>query len=990
MEIEKEITERIITYYDYLKEHRDVEFEMIIRQGNINSYDFMSVLQYLRSINLQFKFHEETLSINFRHKNTPYRYEIVGKSNINSYCSSNDINTVSKATLVSKTMINGKYPIYIDDYGLKINMKNEEEVVAKDKPEIVKEIRKSLYSLKKVYRLKKRFSFFSKDNMFRFDLTVVKSSKKESGSANLVPSFNLISSGIFQSDDEYEIEVEFLRPENNWPSDDNFISSLFNKSSVVLRVLDNDDYIISNSKKKEVVDNYKKLTGMEKSDRPFIGPMPITLEMKNLLKPDLGINSILEDYTVTDKADGERHLLFIDSDGKVYLINNRMNVKYTGLKNDNHKNSLIDGEYITKSYSNRPIKVYAAFDIYFDKGEDVCTLPLMSDKSEDSRIKRMNNVTSSNFSGDKEMQVTSKEFLSGNIFQASQKILNKSEVHGIQYYIDGLIYTPKYLPVGAAYKDAKPTLGGSWIKVFKWKPPHDNTIDFLVKTETNDSGSDIVEEVNGKYNKVLNLYVGYDIMKSKKVTPKDYLLGTIDLSRKYVNIKFNPPEETEADISRVYVPLDGNNTMRTTKTSEIIMDGRVVEFAYQKNKWVPLRLRPDKTMGNDFSTAVNIWKSIKNPVTENIITGKDPININADDINDNDLYYNRVESRDKSASASMLDFHNYWVKNMNLVAKFKGKAKSVFDIACGKGSDRYKYLQAGFTTIVGVDKSEDNIVNPVDGAYSRIIKSRPMPNDKSLVVFLPLDCSKVIDANYINAIKDEDTKDIFKLLWGMATIPKLEKYHALVSNQFDLVACQFAIHYFFENKVVLNAFISNVDSVLKEGGYFVGTCLDGLEVDKMMRENKIEKGNSVQGRINDRVLWDIKKNYDSIDTSDPMKNFGLKIDVYMETINQRLTEYLVDFRLLEIEFAKRGIRLLTPKEYSEFDMTSSSSTFKDLFHNMIESNNRHPSVENAKKMKPEERSYSFLNRWFIFKKDTSSPPQVSAPKRRGRPPKKTT
>jgi SAM-dependent methyltransferase len=1011
MEITKENRDKIILYYNYVREHRDIEFEVLVRHGQINNYDFMSALQYLRSIKIPFKFHEETLSINFKHKNVPYRYEVIGKKDISIYCSTNNINNIAKPILISKSWVQGKYPIYIDDYSLKINMKEEQPIQSDDhgdNGDIAKEIKKNLHALKKVFRFKKRFSFFSEDGLFRYDLTIVKSSKKEDGSANLMPALNLLNSGIFQSEDHYEIEIEFLRPDKDWPTDEQFVNSLFNQQALLLQVLDEDDHIISITTKNNVLKNYRKLAAIQsKEDKHFIGPKPITLEVKNLLKPDLGINSIIQDYTVTDKADGERHLLFIDSDGKVYIINDRLVVRFTGLT---HKmiNSILDGEYITRSKSNRAIKMFMVFDIYFHKGENVSNLPLMGDKNEDSRINRMNDVTSSEFTGNSKITIHSKEFLSGNIFKASKQILDKSEIGNLPYKIDGLIYTPKYIPVGGLYKDSKPIFGGPWVKVFKWKPPEDNTIDFLVKTEVNDSGSDIVEEIDGKYHKILNLYVGYNIMKSQKITPYEYLTGTVDLTEGYINTKFEPPEEIYQNISKAYVELDGNNTMRT-KSGDIVYDGRVVEIAFKDKKWQPLRIRRDKTMGNDFGTAVNIWRSINNPVTIEIITGQQPLNIDETEAIDADMYYNRLESRDKSASKPMLDFHNYWVKNMNMVAKFKGKASSVFDIACGKGSDRDKYWKADFKTIVGVDKSEDNIVNPIDGAYARLLKNIKSGHVKldarHIIAFVPIDCSKVIDATYINTIKDEQTKNVLKVLWGQHDDPALQKYHNIVGNKFDVVACQFAIHYFFDNSITLNAFITNVASVLKDGGYFIGTCLDGIEVDKAMRESNIEKGNSIQGKIKDRIVWDIKKSYDKLDLDDPEKNYGLQVDVYMETINKRSPEYLVDFRLLESELAKKGIRALTDDECRDLDVSSHSGTFKDLFKLMVDSNKRSYYIDSAKEMKDEEKSYSFMNRWFIFRKisdDTLDkddkkkieiappPPAKPAPKKRGRAPKKTT
>ena len=74
-----------------------------------------------------------------------------------------------------------------------------------------------------------------------------------------------------------------------------------------------------------------------------------TLEKENMANPDeYGVISILSEYTVTEKADGERILIYVDSKGKIYLINNTYKIDDTGLIASNELfNSLIDGEYIS-------------------------------------------------------------------------------------------------------------------------------------------------------------------------------------------------------------------------------------------------------------------------------------------------------------------------------------------------------------------------------------------------------------------------------------------------------------------------------------------------------------------------------------------------------------------------------------------------------------------------------------------------------------------
>ena len=58
--------------------------------------------------------------------------------------------------------------------------------------------------------------------------------------------------------------------------------------------------------------------------------------MINLLNSDdinnatKAVGNIRNNYTVTDKADGMRKLLYINNDGKIYLLTTSMNIEFTG------------------------------------------------------------------------------------------------------------------------------------------------------------------------------------------------------------------------------------------------------------------------------------------------------------------------------------------------------------------------------------------------------------------------------------------------------------------------------------------------------------------------------------------------------------------------------------------------------------------------------------------------------------------------------------
>jgi hypothetical protein len=59
-------------------------------------------------------------------------------------------------------------------------------------------------------------------------------------------------------------------------------------------------------------------------------------------------NSILEGYTVTNKADGDRCFLFVQRDKRVIRVTPNMNISWTGLSatKDIHVGDVLDGEYL--------------------------------------------------------------------------------------------------------------------------------------------------------------------------------------------------------------------------------------------------------------------------------------------------------------------------------------------------------------------------------------------------------------------------------------------------------------------------------------------------------------------------------------------------------------------------------------------------------------------------------------------------------------------
>ncbi len=986
MEVPTELYDRLVDVVSLFNKNKTFELEAKCKK-KLSSTDFTNVIKYLRSIKYDEINHPEMLDI----FTSNYRISIEGKDAIQSYCKTNKTANIENITVITKKIIPGVKPIIFDDVNFKIDLKNEVPIEEMKQGEILTELPDS----NKGFRLKKRYSYVDKEGIIRYDLTIVKSSKILGINNDFVAYQSYSESGTSSSQEEYEIEIELIKRSTK---DSKKIAKYFLQSIVELySVLSNEEFLIFQKEKDDVLQNYLRIvlgnkfnpkTMFDVKNKPksfFIGPQPVTLEQKNIIDDELGVVTIKKDYTVTEKADGERMLLFISNTGKCYYINNRLDVKFTGVKVMSLSNTILDGEYVSRDIINRPIKVFAVFDIYWDNGNDIRFLPLIAEDKKNDRYTVMKNIVSKikdKFESQK-IEIFVKEFKYGeNIFEESKTILDSEVTGKFKYYTDGLIFTPKSLPVGGSFKSDKSTdIVSTWNRVFKWKPPKDNTIDFLVTSK-----EDYTVYDGNKY-KVIDLFVGYNPVQWEPINPLDYLEDKLKITQSYIAKKFMPGDVSDAEsFSKSFIKTSEKDKIYC-KNGDEITNNCIVEFAYSDeqipsvNRWVPLRVRYDKTdmfkryglsgTANDYGTAMNIWKSIRYPVTKCMIIG-DKL-IEKKDIVEDDIYYYRVISRDKFASKSMLDFHNYWIKNRLLFRSLRGKAKTLFDVSCGKGGDIPKWIDIGLNKVLGVDISKDNIENPVDGAYARTLQNKRFNKSQHNYVYATLDSSRKFQKEYFETIENENDKRICKLLWNIGSVKTPEKYKGFATNGFDVVSCQFSIHYFFENENKLDNLLWNVNQHLSDGGYFIGTCLDGMKIKQLLKG--IKKNEAKSGIRDDRVLWHIRKLYDN----DTKVNFGDTISVYMESIGKEAKEYLVNFQTLVKKLEDYNIKLLSTSELKELNITHTNQSFGTFdkefsqFDSLLKTNGLSSEnmnfVDSIKLMTEAEKTYSFMNMWFIFKKN---------------------
>ncbi|QOI90174.1 putative mRNA-capping enzyme [Pyramimonas orientalis virus] len=944
MELSKSNYELVIKSLTDANANVNYEFECVFSHKDLNKQKFTELLNYLsksKQFDLIKSIHRESLDISLL--NTNYRVSIEKQPLIVDFCKTGYL---SEFSILKKSPITNNENIKLLEYDIYFKIKNEQVI------DNVENFSDLFANNDKFFRNKKRFSFNHSSGYFRVDLTIVKSSKNVSKSIQY--------SGVLSAKDKFEIEIEYLNDVGKTKKQGDVVETLFNIIEIIQKVLDDTDFVITNSQKEQVIIEYLNLVNpkvflnnktdlkdfihrnvLKKPKSFFLSYQPVTLEQTNLLESDLGKLSIKDGYSVTEKADGERMLLYVDNNNNVFMMDSRLTVRSVGVKHK-YANSLIDGEFVKRSKHNTVLNHFMAFDIYFMNNKDVRSTKLIPTRYD--TLKDFCKTANSQF------VINPKTYhYDDDIFKLSKKVYNKDKY---VYHIDGLIYTPINLNVGAYYKEEESntdTFGGTWMSVMKWKPPDENSVDML-----SSYGEELFVPNVGRC-VLCNLQVAYRTDSDELIDPFKVLTNTTIISKTtFIKKTF----------VQVYLKIRDGDKKPKTKMNEPIYNNTIVEYVYDETQdellsWVPYRVRYDKTdlyqktnniMGtaNSYVTALNVWRSIQNPVTTNMITGVDTLN--AGDVVENDVYYARNVNRMKILSKPILSFHNKGVKS-RLFALFKNKNYTLVDLACGKAGDLYKWIENRYSFVVGFDINLDNIMNSNDGAYKRYYQVKQQSTTgKMNAIFIQKDVSKHwADTDQID---NKSMKELYDIAWGNTlrkdvTNIQMLKYYNVMQSKFDVVSCQFAIHYMFADEDTLDRFCANVNKVMKVGSYFMGTCLDGARVNDFLSVSSRK-----MGKINDNVVWMLEKKYETYKKN----KTGQTISVYLESINRVIDEYLVDFDLLQSKFEQYDIKVLTPTDLKKLDIKASINNFKE-WHN-----DKEYTLPDVLK------EYSFLNSWFIFKK----------------------
>ena len=276
------------------------------------------------------------------------------------------------------------------------------------------------------------------------------------------------------------------------------------------------------------------------------------------------------------------------------------------------------------------------------------------------------------------------------------------------------------------------------------------------------------------------------------------------------------------------------------------------------------------------------------------------------------------EGRKASRIIFLRSFNN-WVKAslINKYCKMLGKGIAVLELCCGKGGDLDKYFLNQIKLFVGADISKESLDNAM-ARLEKIKNEKYNDNFRVKCIFIKEDLSS--------------PQNRF--------LEKIDKKY-----NFDLVSCQFSLHYHFESEKRLNAFLVNASSRLCEGGYFIGTIIEDNVIVKRLRNRKHIANNKY---INEKLtfgneFYSVKFFQKHFNIKDGP--FGIKYGFYLEdSIDNRdeegkikyVEEYLIVFKEFVELCKKYDLYLVEKQNFTNFyDEYIKKEQFKRLSNKML-------------------------------------------------------
>ena len=515
----------------------------------------------------------------------------------------------------------------------------------------------------------------------------------------------------------------------------------------------------------------------------------------SVLSNSVLLSTSLDNFSYTEKIDGIHTYLLI-FDRKIYDVTKNEDISsIKEIDNSKFNEMNFSGDCIieTEFYNN----LYFIFDVYYLNGENYkekyiyerinAIKPFLEELGPTFKLKTFSKIP--------------------NIQFLLEYIKNDKSPEGNN--IDGII----------VQRIDKPYFRNGWddFSSYKLKPLHLNTVDFLIKYDYE----------NDCFYLYLYGYYYTDYFNNFKKLPKDCNIFRLDNPYKPINqnmyvdsnekilIYFDSPFYPNLGKMKLDKNWNKNNySERYIKIIDDLIDkiiesprfynNKIVELSLTTDKkWVPLKVRYDKTKPNSYRVGLNNISIIFDPIKplESIYFQKNLITSEEDQIIIHEI--NQI-------------FRKFIIENH--VNNFR-KNSSVIDLCGGRGADEFNLYSNGVSNFFVIDSDTTALKRYFDRTFYIHKKeySKLTHKYKNNLKW----GRDYINLNFLNYKLDKDYHQIKKDLYSRYEFKK---------GKVNIVLMNFAIHYLCDDEIKLKKLSEFVNSVLYNDGIFIITYFDGDEI----------------------------------------------------------------------------------------------------------------------------------------------------------------
>ena len=367
--------------------NKNDEFEIMFynfrNENKCSLNKFINVLKYIkwRSDKENIKItNENTLDVIYndndkKDKRTTYKSIITGNENINNFLNLVYLrkNNIILSILMTQFLSDKNFSfikkvkdpvkiIDIDDHDIRIRVSSETDFDNKTINDLANLPLSE--SERIIFRYKNRVSLKlidDKDEKLSIDLTIVKTGKSPDS----------IDTGVKC----FEIEIDYMTSKK---LSDKTLNLILSEIEQLKKVLEETQELLPKKDLKTVEAKYKSLVFGFNNDqfKNLYSMQPISAEVQHI------IDKIPNSYSVSDKADGDKYVLFVHN-SSCYLISNNLNIKKVPGEIKGYDNTIIEGELVHLTNLNKYL--FLGFDCLFFKGKDIRSNVYLKDRLSDLR-----------------------------------------------------------------------------------------------------------------------------------------------------------------------------------------------------------------------------------------------------------------------------------------------------------------------------------------------------------------------------------------------------------------------------------------------------------------------------------------------------------------------------------------------------------------------------------------------------------------------------